>query len=171
MNFNIKLQVLKVKWLAIFWLFYFSEHANKQWESWTRSEVRNKLHIRTNVQREQKQKAGRWNKMWCFIMEMTLCGVLCWIITSRCLGSQGLADIKACRVFGEAVAWRGRAGINASWLRLMAPGLGGCIHFTLSDSCSHSISVRKRVCLVCEWQCYFFCEIMSDQVWITHIFH
>lgn len=41
-----------------------------------------------------------------------------------------------------------------------APVLGGRIHFTLSDSCSHSVSVRKRVCRgMCArmlFVCFFF---------------
>lgn len=105
--------VWRVKWLAIpldfpvSQLIWSHEHADKTRREQDR--VRGQEHVMhqnpTCMDWDREQKTGRWDKMWCFIMEMALCGVLCWIITSRCLGSQGLADIKACRVLGKQ--WHG----------------------------------------------------------------
>lgn len=96
--------------------------------------------------------------MWCFIMEMVLCGVLCWIITSRCLGSQGLADIKACRVLGRQ--WHGGVELGplpAGWGWWHQDWVGR-IHFTLAESCSHSATLLfKRIVFL-----FFFEEIKPD---------
>lgn len=156
------------------------------WRSWgamnmqTNSEIarqgqRSGTHYtleQTCMQREREQKARRWNKMWCFIMEMTLCGVLCWIITSRCLGSQGLADIKACRVLGRQ--WRGGEELGSTPV-----GWGWWHQGWGAASISHSVT-PLHIALVCKHVCvwyvsnnvtFFLWQILSDQVWIIHIFH
>lgn len=62
------------------------------------------------------------------------------------------------RQLAKADGTRAVGGVGLGW------GLGG-IHFTLSDSCSHSITVHKHVCknVILLW------EIMLDQVCIMLI--
>lgn len=87
--------------------------------------------------------------------------VLWRIITSRCLGSRGLADIKFCRVLERQ--WHGEEelGPPPAGLAWWHQDWVGHIHFTLSESCSHSTSAHKRLSVL-HARMFFLIQVRSD---------